>query len=191
VAVTRAGTVTLVLPESQSTAAGAGRRLERVLADVRRPFPSARYTTLIAVGGPALDAAGVRRSLDDVAAVLAASHLLHRRSVIFIEDLGLLRLLARPAEAADVQAFLSETLGAVEASDGAARDWMPFLEALVASNFSVKHAARRAGIPVNTARYRASRIEERLGIDFDDAGARLNLMVALELRRILRRVQAS
>jgi hypothetical protein len=29
-----------------------------------------------------------------------------------------------------------DALGPIEASDGAARDWMPFLEALVASNFA-------------------------------------------------------
>src|SRR5215831_16692367 len=156
--------------------------------DVRRAQPSGRSGALIAVGGPAVHATAARRSLNDVAAVVAASRLLPHPSVVFIEDLGLFRLLARPAEAADVQAFLFETLGAIEASDGAAREWMPFLEALVAGNFSVTHAARRAGIPLNTARYRAGRIEEKLGIDFDDAGARLNLMVALELRRILSRL---
>ena len=188
VAVTRSHTVTLVLPESPATTGDARRRLERVLADVRRSQPSGRSGALIAVGGPAVHATGARRSLNDVVAVVAASRLLPHPSVVFIEDLGLFRLLARPAEAADVQAFLFETLGAIEASDGAAREWMPFLEALVASNFSVTHAARRAAIPLNTARYRAGRIEEKLGIDFADAGARLNLMVALELRRILNRL---
>lgn len=188
VAVTRSDTVTLVLPESRSTADDARRRLERVLEDVRGVLPAGRSEVLIAVGGLAVDAAGVRRSLNDVAAVMAASRLLPHPSVVFIEDLGLFRLLARPAEANDVQAFLSQTLGAIEESNGGARDWIPFLEALVASNFSVKHAALRAGIPLNTARYRATRIEERLGVDFDDAGARLDLMVALELRRILTRL---
>jgi len=188
VAVTRSNTITLVLPALPATAGDARRRLERVLEDVRGTLPPGRSGALIAVGGPAADAAGARRSLNDVAAVIAASRLLPHPSVVFIEDLGLFRLLARPAEAADVQAFLFETLGAIESSDGAAREWMPFLEALVANNFSVKHTARHAGIPLNTARYRAGRIEEKLGIDFDDAGARLNLMVALELRRILSRL---
>jgi sugar diacid utilization regulator len=187
VAVTRSNTVTLVLPELRPATVDARRRLERVLDDVRGALPSGRSGALIAVGGPAVDAVGARRSLDDVDAVVAASRLLPHPSVVFVEDLGLLRLLARPAEAADVQAFLFETLGAIESSDGAARDWMPFLEALAASNFSVKQAARRVGIPLNTARYRAARIEEKLGIDFGDAGARLDLMVALELRRILSR----
>jgi purine catabolism regulator len=188
VAVTRSNTVTLVLPAPPVTAVDARRRLERLLEEIRGALPSGRSGALIAVGGAAVDATGARRSLNDVAAVVAASRLLSHPSVVFIEDLGLFRLLARPAEAADVQAFLLETLGPIEASDGAAREWMPFLEALVTSNFSVKHAARHAGIPLNTARYRAGRIEEKLGVDFDDAGARLNLMVALELRRILSRL---
>jgi sugar diacid utilization regulator len=188
VAVTHADAVTLVLPESRAAAGDARRRLERVLDDVRAALPSGRYSALVAVGGTACDGAGARRSLNEVDAVLAVSRLLTEPSVLFIEDLGLMRLLARPAESADVHAFVSETLGAIGAPDGSAGDWMPFLEALVASNFSVKHAARRAGIHLNTARYRAGRIEEKLGIDFDDAGARLNLMVALELRRILQQL---
>jgi purine catabolism regulator len=108
------------------------------------------------------------------------------RRVVFVEDLGLLRLLAQPAGAADIRRFVSETLGPLDGGpdSGGSRDWVPFLEALVASNFSVKQAARRAGIHLNTARYRATRIEEKLGIDFDDAEARLNLMVALRLRQV-------
>jgi DNA-binding PucR family transcriptional regulator len=37
---------------------------------------------------------------------------------------------------------------------------------------------------LNTARYRAARIEEKLKIDFNDAEARLNVMVALRLREV-------
>lgn len=187
-AIARSDAVTLVLPGYRPAADDARRRLERVLDDLRGALHPGRSAVLVAVGGPARDAAGVRRSLDDVAAVVAASRLMGDPSVVFAEDLGLLRLLARPAEADDVQAFLARTLGALEAPGPGARDWMPFLETLVASNFSVTNAARRAAIPLNTARYRAARIEEELGIDFDDATARLDLMVALELRRLLRRL---
>jgi PucR family transcriptional regulator, purine catabolism regulatory protein len=184
VPVTRADSIVIVLPDGGLTERGQRRRLEQVL-DMVNSAPS-EAVQLIAVGSPARNAAELRRSLEETDIVIAAGHLVGDRRVVFVEDLGLLRLLAQPARAADVRRFVAETLGPLDraSESGGSHDWIPFLEALVASNFSVKHAAQRVGMHLNTARYRAARIEEKLGIDFDNAEARLNLMVALHLREI-------
>jgi GAF domain-containing protein len=178
--------VVLALPETDLPLAEQRRRLNRIIGKARLALPTGPRVALIAVGSAARDAAGVRRSIADTQSVIAASRLLSDPSVVFVEDLGLLGLLAQPAEAEDVRRFVGETLGPLEVgTERSSGEWLRFLEALAASNFSVKHAARHLGIPLNTARYRATRIEEKLGVNFHDADARLNVMVALRLRRVL------
>ncbi|MDP9246762.1 MAG: GAF domain-containing protein [Candidatus Dormibacteraeota bacterium] len=186
VPITRSDSIVLILPEGRVAVGEQHRRLEQVLDAAGAATRGGIRPTLIAVGSPARSAEELRRSLEETDLVVMASRLVGDRRVVFVEDLGLLRLLAQPAGAADIGRFVSETLGPLDGGpdSGGSRDWIPFLEALVASNFSVKQAARRAGVHLNTARYRATRIEEKLGIDFDDAEARLNLMVALRLRQV-------
>jgi PucR family transcriptional regulator, purine catabolism regulatory protein len=186
VPVIRSDSIVLILPEGRVAVGEQHRRLEQVLEAACAATRGGTRPTLIAVGSQARSAEELRRSLEETDLVVMAGRLVGDRRVVFVEDLGLLRLLAQPAGAADIQRFVSETLGRLDGGpdSGGSRDWVPFLEALVASNFSVKQAARRAGVHLNTARYRATRIEEKLGIDFDDAEARLNLMVALRLRQV-------
>jgi purine catabolism regulator len=186
VPVTRADSMVLILPEGRVPVRERHRRLEQVLDAANATMRGGIRPTLIAVGSPGCSSEELRRSLDETDLVVMAGGLVGDRRVVFIEDLGLLRLLAQPAGAADIRRFVSDTLGPLGGGpeSGGGRDWVPFLEALVASNFSVKQAARRAGVHLNTARYRATRIEEKLGIDFDDAEARLNVMVALRLRQV-------
>ncbi len=186
VPVTRSDSIVLILPEGRVAVGEQHRRLEQVLDAAGAAMRGGIRPTLIAVGSQARSAEELRRSLEETDLVVMAGRLVGDRRVVFVEDLGLLRLLAQPAGAADIRRFVSETLGPLDGGPGSggSRDWVPFLEALVASNFSVKQAARRAGVHLNTARYRATRIEEKLGIDFDDAEARLNLMVALRLREV-------
>ncbi|HEY4864292.1 MAG TPA: GAF domain-containing protein [Candidatus Dormibacteraeota bacterium] len=186
VPITRSDSIVLILPEGRVAVGEQHRRLEQVLDAAGAAMRGGIRPTLIAVGSQARSAEELRRSLEETDLVVMAGRLVGDRRVVFVEDLGLLRLLAQPAGAADIRRFVSETLGPLDGGpdSGGSRDWVPFLEALVASNFSVKQAARRAGVHLNTARYRATRIEEKLGIDFDDAEARLNLMVALRLRQV-------
>jgi purine catabolism regulator len=186
VPVTRTDSIVLILPEGRVGVGDQHRRLEQVLDAADAAMRGGIRPTLIAVGSQARSAGELRRSLEETDLVVMAGRLVGDRRVVFVEDLGLLRLLAQPAGAADIRRFVSETLGPLDGGpeSGGSRDWVPFLEALVASNFSVKQAARRAGVHLNTARYRATRIEEKLGIDFDDAEARLNLMMALRLRQV-------
>ena len=186
VPVTRSDSIVLILPEGHVAVGEQHGRLEQVLDAAGAAMRGGICPILIAVGSQARSAEELRRSLEETDLVVMAGRLVGDRRVVFVEDLGLLRLLAQPAGAADIRRFVSETLGPLDGGpdSGGSRDWVPFLEALVASNFSVKQAARRAGIHLNTARYRATRIEEKLGIDFDDAEARLNLMVALRLRQV-------
>jgi GAF domain-containing protein len=182
----RANSIVLILPDERVPPAKQHQRLEKLLDAASAAMGGGTRPTFIAVGSAGRRAADLRRSLEETDLVLMASHLVGDRRVVFVEDLGLLRLLAQPASASDVRRFVSDTLGPLEnAQDGATgRDWIPFLEALAASNFSVKQAARRVGVHLNTARYRAARIEEKLKIDFNDAEARLNVMVALRLREV-------
>jgi purine catabolism regulator len=61
---------------------------------------------------------------------------------------------------------------------------MPFLEELARANFSVKMAARRLGLHVNTAKYRAARIQSLLGVDFADPDVRFSVQLALKIEAL-------
>jgi sugar diacid utilization regulator len=142
-------------------------------------------TPIVGVGGVARTALEARRSIEEANMVIAASRALERHSrVIFVEQLGIYRLLGQPVEAADVDSFVNNVLGKLLAYDHARQsDWIAFLERFVACNFSPKAAAKELRIHSNTARYRARRIEEILGRDFDVPDDRLDIQLALKIIR--------
>jgi DNA-binding PucR family transcriptional regulator len=138
------------------------------------------------VGGVADSPAALRQSVEEatIAATvgwrLGAAH-----EILYFEQLGLYRLLTKPAGQVDLELFVRQVLGPVlDHDERSGGDWIGFLEHLVACNFSVKAAARRAGLHVNTAKYRAARIEALLGVDLSDPDVRFDLQLALKIRAL-------
>lgn len=142
-----------------------------------------RITHVLGVGGVAGRPMELRRSFEEARTVVAVQRQLSlQRPVLFFEQLGIYRLLAQPARREDLKAFVARALGPLLEHDRRSRsDWISFLEALAASNFSVKTAARHLGLHVNTAKYRAARIRSLLGVDLADPEARFELQLALKI----------
>jgi sugar diacid utilization regulator len=158
-------------------------RLERLMTLAR---PPASISAVLGVGGVGRRPGELRRSFEEAGMVVAVQRRLGAGGgVLLFEQLGLYRLLARPSGGADLRQFVARTLGPLLDQDRRnGTDWTRFLEALVAANFSVKTAARRIGLHVNTAKYRAARIQALLGVDFGDPDARLDLHLALKIRTL-------
>jgi sugar diacid utilization regulator len=176
----------LILPGAEDAESSA-LKLEGILRDLLASSPPPNGAHLfLGIGGVAQRPLELRRSLDEAATVVAARRLVHPgRRVVVLEQLGLLGLLARPAGPQDVDRYVERRLGPLLAYDAEhSSDWTTFASVLVECNFSVKAAARRLNLHFNTGRYRASRIEELLGIDLSSSAHRLDLQLALRLREL-------
>ncbi len=185
VAVAERGGIALILPVVDSAAVDIdARRLDRILSDlVAQAKLPGFIAPFVGVGRPVDRGVDLRQSFGEASTVIAARRLVdHDRRVVFLEQLGLLGLLAHPADSSDVERFVHERIGPLLDYDREHKsDWTGFARALVASNFSVKKASRRLGLHFNTARYRAARMEELLSIHLSSAQDRLDLQLALHL----------
>lgn len=184
IAVIQGENVLLVLPMTDDAdISGLRRRLQPVFDRLRGLAAGGPVQPeFIGVGGVATTMAGAKRSFADAAGIVAARTLLGQRRLVFLEEMGIFRLLNSGATATDVDAFVESSLGPVVRKDGkTGSDWLHFLRVLADCNFSVKLAARRLGVHLSTARYRAARIEQLLGVSLASADARFNLQLALRM----------
>jgi DNA-binding PucR family transcriptional regulator len=143
-------------------------------------------TRVLGIGGVARQPSELRRSFDEASTVVAVQARLGlARQAVCFEQLGVYRLLAQPSGSGDLQRFVEQTLGPLLAYERQHRaGWMPFLEELARANFSVKTAARRLELHVNTAKYRAARIQSLLGVDFADPDVRFSVQLALKIEAL-------
>lgn len=101
---------------------------------------------------------------------------------VFFADLGVYRLLAQPAGSADLDRYAESVLGPLLRYDEENEaSWLEFLAELAAANFGASAAAARAGLHLNTVKYRIGRIQELLGRDFADASDRFDVQLALRI----------
>jgi purine catabolism regulator len=101
----------------------------------------------------------------------------------FFGDLGIARLLFHLPDVAEVRAFYEETLGPLLAYDlRTASELVPTLEMYFDCHGNLSQAAQKLHLHRNSLLYRLERIEEVVGVDLEDAEARLSLQVALHLR---------
>ena len=107
--------------------------------------------------------------------------------VSLFEDLGLDRLLAGCSDD-ELTAFRDATLGRLLAHDAAHQsELVRTLEAFLAAGGNAARAAQALYVHYNTLRHRLGTIEQVLGLDLDDADARLSLALALRVLRMLPR----
>ena len=150
-----------------------------------RPFIEShpRSGFLFAIGASVARATELRKSFEQ--AEIARN--VQRRAgpenrVVFFDQLGIFRLLAQPSGERDHREFVERILGPVlQYDDSHEASWVPFLNDLVASNFSVKLTASKSGRHVNTVKYRVRRLEQLLGRNFNDSKARFEVQLALEV----------
>jgi sugar diacid utilization regulator len=120
-------------------------------------------------------------------ALRVARRLGRRGEVATFARLGVERLLLEVSSPDRLDAYVEEWLGPLLRHDRTGRAAAPLvqtLDALVAESWSLRGAARRLTVHVNTLLYRVRRIEEVSGRSLDDTETRLALAMALRARAL-------
>jgi purine catabolism regulator len=107
-------------------------------------------------------------------------------SVVSYGDLGLYRVLHTLRDSPELRAFYEQTLGPlVEYDRRTGQSYVETLETYFECHGNLSQTAQRLHHHRNSLLYRIGRIQEILGVDLEDAEARLSLQVALKARRLL------
>lgn len=143
-------------------------------------------------GGRRPYSAGVSRVVHEVSrlpeayeqarkAVRVSRQLHGGRAVAHFDGLGVYRLLSLIDDPAELQGFVTETLGALAADDPDTADLRRTLQVLLEHNLNVAEAARALHFHYNTLRYRIGKLERIVGPFTLDPDLRLDLAVALKV----------
>jgi len=117
-------------------------------------------------------------------ALLVGRAMSGRNRIYHYDDLGLARILHGHPDRIELTAFEHDLLGRLEAYDAEhGTDLIGTLEAFLRCDGRLKTCAGQLYVHVNTLKYRLGRIKEMIG-DFSEADRKVNLYVALKLRRL-------
>lgn len=141
----------------------------------------------VGVGRPVRDLAGLRHSYQQALQALDVGRFrAGAGTVVRFDELGVLRLLHLIRDRGEVDQFLAETVGPLQAYDQEhGTDLVGTLQAYFAEHGNARRAAQRLYVHYNTVLYRLQRITEITGLSLDDADARLNLQVGMKLLRLV------
>ncbi len=118
-------------------------------------------------------------------ALVAAQAFPERLGLCSFNELGVIELLAAIRDRSLLERFVERTLGPLIGDDSRHEPvLMPTLEAWFFENANLALAAQRLGVHRNTLSYRVQRIEALTGCSFDDPHDRLNISIALLIRRL-------
>lgn len=118
-------------------------------------------------------------------ALIAAQAFPERLGLCSFNELGVIELLAAIRDRSLLERFVERTLGPLIGDDSRHEPvLMPTLEAWFFENANLALAAQRLGVHRNTLSYRVQRIEALTGCSFDDPHDRLNISIALLIRRL-------
>ena len=100
------------------------------------------------------------------------------------DDLGIHRLIGLIPDRGEMEAFAEDVLGELAGEGPEAEGLRDTLQVLLDANLNVAEASRIQYVHYNTMRYRITKLEQLLGPFTTDPALRLNLAVALQVRRI-------
>ena len=180
-----ASAVVLVPVESAPDLAAVEKLAEQVLsvaAPVLRPA-----TVSVGVGNLATSVAELARSHVEARQALRLSRRAGGRArVISYRSLGAFRLLLEVQSPEALRGFVTELLGPLlKYAESRETPLLETLEALAASRWIRRAAARSLGIHINSMTYRIERIESLTGLSLDDPETRVAIAIALRARAML------
>jgi purine catabolism regulator len=109
------------------------------------------------------------------------------KMVYHYNDLGIWRLLLRVEDESELQRLADYYLNALALHDREQQtDWLTTLETFLDQNGNLRATARLLGLHRNTITYQLEHISRILGQDLNSPEVRLNLQVALRVRKLLK-----
>jgi PucR family transcriptional regulator, purine catabolism regulatory protein len=109
------------------------------------------------------------------------------KTVYHYNDLGIWRLLLRVEEESELQRLADYYLNALALHDREQQtDWLRTLETFLDQNGNLRATARVLGLHRNTVTYQLEHISRILDQDLNNPEVRLNLQVALRVRKLLK-----
>jgi sugar diacid utilization regulator/putative methionine-R-sulfoxide reductase with GAF domain len=180
-----ASAVVLVPVETAPDLATVEKLAEQVLtvaAPVLRPA-----TVSVGVGNLATSVAELARSHVEARQALRLSRRAGARArVTSYRSLGAFRLLLEVQSPEALRSFVIELLGPLlKYAESRETPLLETLEALAASRWIRRAAARALGIHINSMTYRIERIESLTGLSLDDPETRVAIAIALRARAML------
>jgi sugar diacid utilization regulator len=120
-------------------------------------------------------------------ALLIASITAETKMVYHYNELGIWRLLLRVEDESELQRLADYYLNALALHDREQQtDWLTTLETFLDQNGNLRATARVLGLHRNTVTYQLEHISSILGQDLNNPEVRLNLQVALRVRKLLK-----
>lgn len=129
---------------------------------------------------------GIRESHLEAKHSLAINSRSREKNMLFYEDLGIYTLLFHEGMEGEMEDFSASALGALEAYDERMKGQLfETLEAYFKTGGNLKEMSRDLFLHYNSVLYRLGRIKEILGVDLDDEDQKLNLAIALKIRKLI------
>jgi purine catabolism regulator len=145
-----------------------------------------RASVSVGMSRPVTHVLDVPRAYDQAVTAFRVGRRLHGRgAATHFSELGIDRVLSLVEDREELNSFAQEVLGYVAGDEERAADLRRTLEVLLETNVNVAEAARRLHYHYNTLRFRIEKLERIVGPFRDDARVRLNVHVALLIRRMI------
>lgn len=140
----------------------------------------------LGLGSAGCDAPRLAQGLGEARQALSvAQRFPERLGLCSFNELGVLELLGAIRDRSLLDRFVERVVGPLIGDDSRHQPvLMPTLEAWFAENGNLALAAQRLNVHRNTLSYRLQRIEALTGCSFEDPHDRLNISVALLIRRL-------
>jgi DNA-binding PucR family transcriptional regulator len=174
-----------LLPCSDAHAEARNRQAMTALLDELRPQLDP-LRLFLGLGSAGCDAQRLAQGLGEARQALAvAQRFPERLGLCSFNELGVLELLGAIRDRSLLDHFVERVVGPLIGDDSRHQPvLMPTLEAWFAENGNLALAAQRLNVHRNTLSYRLQRIEALTGCSFEDPHDRLNISVALLIRRL-------
>lgn len=173
----------LACPDAHSEARN--RQAMTTLLDELRP-QLGPLRLFLGLGSAGCDAPRLAQGLGEARQALSvAQRFPERLGLCSFNELGVLELLGAIRDRSLLDRFVERVVGPLIGDDSRHQPvLMPTLEAWFAENGNLALAAQRLNVHRNTLSYRLQRIEALTGCSFEDPHDRLNISVALLIRRL-------
>lgn len=118
-------------------------------------------------------------------ALFSGLRLARSRFVNFFDQLGIERLLCHPDGLSSAKEFVRDVLGPLLDGSQRSRELLETAEVFLETAHRPSETARRLHVHRSTILYRLERLEQMLGIDFNNPLHRLNMAAAIRFARLL------